>query len=371
MKVDMQHFKPLALFQQFAKGSVKTEQSSSINTGHHINKQNVAASIVNNKLTDALGMPAQRASNGNEIFDFEAVGKNILSFVSDAMTRAKEKGASEGELNQMLSDAKKGIQEGLGDASKELQASGLLTKEFKDGIKATSEFLDDGLKELRDGLTSSDASLHQGVTNYREASHYNLTKDASFRFTTKEGDQVNITFNSDYLQQSASALQLSEGSSEYASLKETTFQAAFSFEVNGELNEDEQQAINDLMGSLQNVSDLFFDGNLDKAFEEAKTINMDPTHLAAFSMDLQRTETIASIKEYQQVMPGKEIAQQLMPINDELEKAYEHAEPFAIEAHLSELLGWLMPEEESSNELLNYSQAIFDQLKNLRNSPEE
>jgi hypothetical protein len=71
------------------------------------------------------------------------------------------------------------------------------------------------------------------------------------------------------------------------------------------------------------VSDLFFNGEVESAFEEAKTISMNPTHLAAFSMDLQRTETIVSIKEYQQVMPGKELAQRFIPINDELTKAYE------------------------------------------------
>lgn len=372
MKVDMQHFKPLAMFQQFAKGTVKTDNSSSENMGHHIDKKNVATNIVNNKLNDALGIPSQGASNDAELFDFETVGKNILSFVSNAINNAKDNGASESELKQMLSDAKKGIKEGLGEASKELQESGLLSKDIKQGIDATQSFLNDGLKVLNDdlfnhGLSNANKSSLSGLTSYREASHYNLTKDAAFSFTTKEGDQVNITFNSDYLQQSASAFELSENSLDFASSKMSSFQAAFSFEVNGELNEDEQQAINELMGNLQNVSDLFFEGNIEEAFEQAKEISMDPTHLAAFSMDLQRTETVASIKEYQQVMPGKEIAQQMMPLNDELEKAYEHAKPFAIEEHLTDLLSWLMPEQENSDDLLKYTQGVFDQLKNLSN----
>jgi hypothetical protein len=52
-----------------------------------------------------------------------------------------------------------------------------------------------------------------------------------------------------------------------------------------------------------------------------------------------------SIKEYQQVMPGKELAQRFIPINDELTKAYEQAKPFAIEEYLTELLQWLVQED--------------------------
>lgn len=364
MKVELQNFQPLKVFNQFMKGSVKTDNHAVTHSEHQIDKKNVATNIVNNRLNEALGLPAQNASNDNNIFDFDAVGKNILGFVSDAINHAKENGATEGELKQMLSDAKKGIKEGLTDASKELKESGLLSKEIKHGIHETKDFLKEGLKSLSDDLFKTETSLVSGLSSYREANHYNLAKDASFSFTTQEGDQVDITFNSNYLQQSASVLKLSDQSLDYASSKQSSFQAAFSFEVNGELNEDEQQAINALMGNLQNVSDLFFDGNLEDAFEEAQTILMDTTHLAAFSMDLQRTETVASIKEYQQVMPGKAIAEQFVPLNNELTDAYQHAKPFAIEAHLTELLSWLMPEQEGTDNLLEYSQAVFEQLAN-------
>jgi len=120
-----------------------------------------------------------------------------------------------------------------------------------------------------------------------------------------------------------------------------------------------------LIASLQNVSDLFFNGDLEDAFEEAKTISMDPTHLAAFSMDLQRTETVVSIKEYQQAMPGKALAQQFNPINDLLTNVYDQARPFVIEDHLTELLQWLAPENKKTDDFLDYSQSIFDQLSHL------
>ncbi|MCP4325502.1 MAG: hypothetical protein GY787_27390, partial [Alteromonadales bacterium] len=352
MKVDMQNFRPLAMFNQFAKGAVKVDVGSTLHSDNHIDKKNVATNIVNNRLNEALGLKAQPASNDTDVFDFESVGKNILSFVTDAISHAKDNGASKSELKEMLADAKKGIKEGLKDASKELKESGLLSDEIKHGIKDTKRFLKDGLKTFADDLFKKSDNSLTGLTSYSEGSHYNLAKDASFSFTTKEGDEVNITFNSDYLQQSASVLKTTDSSLDFASSQSSSFQAAFSFSVNGDLNEHEQQAISELMDKLQSVSDTFFDGNLEEAFEKAKDISMDPTHLAAFSMDLTRTETVASIKEYQQVMPGKEIAEKFVPLNGELTDAYEPAKPFAIEEHLSDLLGWLMPEQEGANKLL-------------------
>lgn len=365
MKVDMQNFRPLAMFNPLAKGSVKTDVGSTLHPNNHIDKNSVATNIVNSRLNEALGLTAKSASNDADIFDFESVGKNILSFVTDAISHAKDNGASDDKLKAMLADAKKGIKEGLADASKELKESGLLSDEIKQGINDTKHFLKDGLQAFSDNLFDSSESGLTGLSSYSEASHYNLTKDASFSFTTKEGDEVNITFNSDYLQQSASALKMTDSGLDFASSQSTSFQAAFSFSVNGDLNDNEQQAINELMDKLQNVSDTFFDGNLEEAFEKAKEISMDPTHLASFSMDLKRTETIASIKEYQQVMPGKEIAEQLVPLNDDLIDVYEHAKPFAIEEHLTDLLSWLMPEKKEAPDLLAYSQAVFEQLQNL------
>ena len=365
MKVDMQSFQPLSLFNQFTKGNLKTANNTVAQENTHINKQNIATNVVNNRLNEALGIPSQAVTKSSDVFDFEKVTKNILNFVSGAISHAKDNGATEGELKKMLSDAKKGIKEGLSEASEELSGLGLMSENIQQGIEETSKQLKHGLQKLSEELFTSSENLPSAINSYREASHYNLTQDASFKFTTKEGDQVNITFNSDYLQQSASVLNSSENSLDYVSSQKMSFQGAFSFEVNGELNQDEQLALNELMGSLQNVSDLFFDGNLEEAFEEAKTISMDPTHLASFSMDLQRTETVVSIKEYQQVMPGKELAERFIPINDELTNAYDQAKPFAIEEHLNELLRWLAPDEKEKDNFLDYSQSVFEKLSSI------
>jgi len=365
MKVDMQHFQPLAMHHQRANGMLKTDNDAKKEGSNHINKNDVATNLVNNKLNDALGVATPVESSNSGLFDAEGVAKNILGFVSNAINDAKENGATPEKLEKMLTDAQKGMRKGLSEASKALSESGLLTDEISIGIKKVGDLLSEGVQTLSDNLFKTDKAALTGLSSYREASHYSLTKEGDYRITTKEGDEINITFNADYLQQSASAVRLSDQSFEYAASQQSSFQAAFSIEINGELNDDEQQAVNALMGSLQNVSELFFSGDFDAAFERAQAVSMDSSQLASFSMDLQRTETVASIKEYQQIMPGKALANQFIPLNTELTNAFEQAKPFAIEAHLTELLDWLIPEEHEADDLLAYSQAVFGKLAEL------
>lgn len=240
MKVDMQNFQPLAMFNKLTQGNVKIASDAKALNDNHIDKNNVAANVVNNRLNEALGLPAQGANKDVTVFDFETVTKNILNVVTGAINNAKNNGATEGELNKMLSDAQKGMKEGLNGASKELAELGLLTSNIKQGIDETAKQLTSGLNTFADEILANTDSPPMGLTSYKEASHYNLTKDASFKFITKEGDQVNITFNSEYLQQNVSVSNLTENGLNHASSQKTSSQTAFSFEVNGELTADHQ-----------------------------------------------------------------------------------------------------------------------------------
>ena len=121
------------------------------------------------------------------------------------------------------------------------------------------------------------------------------------------------------------------------------------------------------MSDLQKVSDDFFSGSLEDAFEQASKINMDTSQLAAFSMNLQQTESLVSVKEYRSNMPGIDLAKQLTPLNEGLEKAYEQAKPLSIENELAGILQWLNQEREQADKFIEYSQSLFDQLALLDN----
>jgi len=361
MQIDRPNFTPLARLDERNKGMLKTE--SSADDEKEIKHHNHANSIIYNKLNDALGIE-DAPDYHDQPFDAKIVAENILRFISSVINDAKQEGASNDKLEEMLSDAKEGIKTGISEATKSLQESGLYTDPIKEGIIELEDRLNNGLQTLADDLFSESSSV---LIRDNEIMRYHLNKNASYRLITQEGDEVNIIFNSDTTRQSNVTFNTTEPSADELPSPLISSESAFSFQLNGELNDDEQQAINALMASLQEVSDLFFNGLVENALDRAQTVSMDITQLASFSMDLQRTETTRPIKEYQQMMPAKALSEELTPLNNALINAYQQAKPFALEAHLTDLLNWLLPKGEDTESLIDYSETVFDKLTRLTN----
>jgi len=316
------------------------------------------------KLSHSLSIPSTSASKTESLFDFEEVAKNVLGFVKIAVLNAQNNGASDDKLKDILNQARSGIETGISEAYNELEDSGLMTDDIKDGISKSSELMNKGLDEFESALDRPQAS----AVNYAQASSYNLSNGAELTIKTQEGDEIRISFNSDYQHQNASVYQSNNQGESFAYQDSKSYSSSFSFEVNGDLNEEEQEAINALMSDLQKVSDDFFSGSLEDAFEQASKVNMDTSQLAAFSMNLQQTESLVSVKEYRSNMPGVDLAKRLAPLNEGLEQAYEKAKPLSIENELAGLLQWLNQEREQADKFIEYSQSLFDQLSLLDNS---
>jgi len=365
MKIGSSGFQPASLFNQLFKKSDKAQENSQMSGSVHFSKNTqIASRIMQDKLSHSLSMPSTSASKTESLFDFEEVAKNVLGFVKIAVLNAQNNGASDDKLKDILNQARSGIETGISEAYNELEDSGLMTDDIKDGISKSSELMNKGLDEFESALDRPQAS----AVNYAQASSYNLSNGAELTIKTQEGDEIRISFNSDYQHQNASVYQSNNQSESFAYQDSKSYSSSFSFEVNGDLNEEEQEAINALMSDLQKVSDDFFSGSLEDAFEQASKVNMDTSQLAAFSMNLQQTESLVSVKEYRSNMPGVDLAKRLAPLNEGLEQAYEKAKPLSIENELAGLLQWLNQEREQADKFIEYSQSLFDQLSLLDNS---
>ncbi|SFD63813.1 DUF5610 domain-containing protein [Pseudoalteromonas denitrificans] len=358
MKIGSSGFQPAALFNQLFKKSDKTQSQSQLSNPIQFSKNNqIASKVMQDKLSHSLSMPPTAKNETDSLFDFEKVAKNVLGFVKSAVLNAQGKGASDDEIKDILSQARSGIEVGISEAYKELEDAGLMTQNIEQGIAKSSDLMSEGLNKLEESLFQPETSK----TNYSQASSYNLSNGAELTIRTQEGDEIRISFNSDYQHENASAYQSNNNGESFAYQDSKSYSASFSFEVNGDLNEEEQEAINALMSDLQKVSDDFFSGSLEEAFEQASQINMDTTQLAAFSMNLQQTESLVSVKEYRSNIPGLGLAKQLAPLNDGLQQAYEKAKPLSIESELSGILQWLNQEREQADKFIQYSQSLFDQ----------
>jgi hypothetical protein len=347
----------------FKKSDKAQEQSQMSGSVQFSKNTQIASRVMQDKLSNSLSMPPTSANKAESLFDFEEVAKNVLGFVKTAVLNAQSNGASDDKLKDILNQARSGIETGIKEASEELEDSGLMTDDIQEGIAKSSELMNKGLDEFESALERPKASS----VNYAQASSYNLSNGADLTIKTQEGDEIRISFNSGYQHQNASVYQSNNQNESFAYQDSKSYSAAFSFEVNGDLNEEEQEAINALMSDLQKVSDDFFSGSLEDAFEQASKINMDTSQLAAFSMNLQQTESLVSVKEYRSNMPGIDLAKQLTPLNEGLEKAYEQAKPLSIENELAGILQWLNQEREQADKFIEYSQSLFDQLALLDN----
>ena len=325
----------------------------------------IGAKVLDDKLAQALGIEPSAKKESKPLFDFEEVVKNVLQFVTGAVKMAKADGASDDKLSEMLAQARKGVQMGIDDASSELEQSGVLNEELKEGIAQSQKGIYDGLDEFEDSLFSAPQDSKVAVS---EAQFMSLSNNAKYSFTTAEGDEVTISFDHSYQTGSAaSSVQGKDGKQGYASENYEQRELSFTLSVNGELNEAEQQAVNDMMGQLQDVSESFFSGQYDQAFDKAQQLQISSEQLVSFSMDLTQTKTRAAIREYESAAPAKDLAKELQPFNDKLKDAYSQAGELGLQNELSGLLLWLNQDKEQDEvqAFIDYSQAMFAKLGQL------
>ena len=299
-----------------------------------------------------------------DLFNFEEVAKNVLSFVKGAILNAQADGADNEKLTNMFDQARKGVEQGIGEAIEELQDSDLYTEEVEEGIEKSRDLIFGGIDELEESIFNPNKP--ESLSGLAGQDYYQLDNGASFEITTAEGDVIKLTYNSQFTQSQNYSYSNNEDGETFSYSASQSSSQALSFSVEGDLNDVEVAAINDLMADLQKVSDEFFNGSLDEAFEKAKELNLESPQLVAMSMNLQQSEVRASVREYQTAQPGTEIAKQFEPINEGLANSYEKAKPLNIENQLVQLLTWLNQKQEAKGSLIDYSNAFFDQLQKTR-----
>lgn len=332
-------------------------------TSYQQRGKELAAAVLGDKMAKELGLPVAEAKKDKPLFDFNEVVKNVLDFVTSSVKKAKANGADNDKLQDMLNQARKGVQTGVYEAVDELKGMGVFNQELEEGIDKSKEGIFRGLDKFEQNLFNPQPA---SVT-VSQAQYVSLSNSADYTFTTAEGDEVSISFADAYQSQSSSRYQQTDDSQSFSTQFSESRELSFSMSVNGELNEDEQQAINDLMAELQDVSKTFFSGDLDKAFEQAQELSLGNEQLVAFSMDLRQSKTVAAIKEYEQIKPTSEkaIAETVAPFNDDLKSAYSKAQALGLESQLSGIIQWLNQDQQEIDKLVDYTNTMFENLDKL------
>ena len=248
------------------------------------------------------------------IFDFEEVAKNVLEFVGGAMKLAKANGVGDDELGKMLQQARDGVLKGVDMAKEEL--AGMMNDDLEKGIENSVNAINKGLDEIENNFfgPSESEQLTGVAVGATQSLNYSREDVGELNFTTKDGDEVTISFEDiqrfsqqreAFLAAQTSVSGTDEESTEVAAYAGQSYEFfesnRFSFSVKGELDDEELKDIAQLIETTAGVVDEFFNGDVEEAFKQASAIGLEDSQIVDFSMELSRTETVEVVQTYQQV----------------------------------------------------------------------
>ncbi|MEO9945016.1 DUF5610 domain-containing protein [Paraglaciecola sp.] len=345
--------------------------SSSSSFGVRIYSNSMSSSIEVNRQKPNFSIPEKDKAE-ESLFNFEEVTKNVLNFVTGAITNAQNKGASEEELNSLFDQALSGVLKGVDLAEQDL--AGFMNEDIAEGISQSKSLIQQGIEQLRNKVfgneTESSGSEESDVLISTDISNFKLQQGELY-IRTKDGDQVLLTFD-DIEQLDISQKEILEkakdDSAEITPIvsqpnteleSETTednldslvtedaavanvnepeasivlqqnsvyFQeSSLSFSVKGELDEAELEAIADLVANTYELAEEFFNGDIETAFNQALELGFDEQELTGFALQLTKVENTQVIKTYETVSrydnenTESEPAKAVSPVADYLDK---------------------------------------------------
>lgn len=165
------------------------------------------------------------------------------------------------------------------------------------GVGATSE-LDAAVSQLRDQLQAlfsaylSNAGSIQGGTN-ATVTGAKLISNAKgvLEIRTQEGDVIRLTFTSKNAL-TVQDLRANNGTTQFSGMDSQSFsKSRVTISVQGDLNADELQAVQDLVGQVNQLADGFFSGDINAALSQAGGLSFDGSQLSDYSLHLALERT--------------------------------------------------------------------------------
>lgn len=227
----------------------------------------------------------------------EKVASRISDFVAQGLEQARARGASDADLDRMYKAAVSGVEKGFKEATKILEDLNMLTPDISATIEQTKDLTFEALAGL--APTNETASTRQ--TSISAAERYSKAESFSLDVMTQEGDKVSIRFNSE-ASQTASLGAYSDGNSSAVSFGlERSASSSYSFSVEGDLNEDELDALTTLIQDINLIAEDFFSGDVQDAFEQAAEFEMDKSELMNLNVTMTQSASYSAVAAYEQV----------------------------------------------------------------------
>jgi hypothetical protein len=182
-----------------------------------------------------------------------------------------------------------------------------------DAIKVAQED-NKGFLNLDDKVTAS--------IDYRKQNIFN------FEMLTADGDKVSIQASSAGAYSNNFAYDQRSDQVNPLQMERTSLNAAFEFNVDGELDDEEVIAIQNLLDDVLKLSDEFYNGDVSKAFEKALALDFNQQEITGFAVDLRQTEQFSVAAAYKNTPASlspssfQETSSELSPFNAELGETF-------------------------------------------------
>lgn len=225
----------------------------------------------------------------------EAVADRIVGFIANALAREKAAGASAERLQSLYKQALKGVEQGLREGRDIIMAHGLFSGDTRDTFYQTVNRIADGLQQLGESLFGfkDTATTAGAVEAHRTQVQVERSRSFEMEVVTREGDRVKIQVSSGQ-SLASEQVKVNTGQQQVSALDARL--SAFdqlSFTVEGDLNESELAALNDLFSQVNRVAETFYGGDVEAAFNQAMQVGMNPEQLASFAVSMNQSEIVA------------------------------------------------------------------------------
>ena len=256
--------------------------------------------IVNDNVID--GIDKELATNNAtpirnlnaEDFTPESVAKGILNFVQSAISRAEARGQSTGDL---MKQARAGIESGFDQAKNILTSLNALSGQIAEGVQKTYDLIQNGLELMENGgAVNQQAELTQASKQTQSQ-----TRSFELNIKTQDGDDVKISVSQSQSHQQFEASQAKDGENASFSQFQSNSSDRFEFTVSGNLDKAEISAIEEMLAEVKAVSENFFEGNVNAAFEAGLSLGFNTKEIANFALELNESQTQTASRAYREV----------------------------------------------------------------------
>ncbi|PYC21059.1 hypothetical protein DMO17_17055 [Aquipseudomonas alcaligenes] len=283
-----------------------------------------AQNTLANRLAERLGLEPGALSGAREDFSPDKVAERVLGFIEQRLQGEAAAGADPARLEGLLAQAREGVEKGFAEARKILDGMGMLKGRVAEDIDSTYDKIQAGLQGLQQDYVPK-TPTDSGSTGLVAAAAYSerfaaRAETFDMQVTTRDGDRLRISVAAASASWSQSrAVAASDGSTALlaASSSSGSIQiGAWQVQVEGELDDEERAALEDLFGQVQELSNQFYAGDLAGAFDRALALDMDGSQLASMSLRLTQTTVRQATDAYSAV--AQQGGQAASAVNDSL-----------------------------------------------------